>query len=87
MYSTRLTIQVARKQHRCTYCLEPIVPGEKYERWATYDIDCVTNKMHIECLAALSEDGEFEYVIGEGQRPAPGEFGRPASPTQTEGDA
>lgn len=72
MYCTPPTTQVARKRHQCTFCAEPIVPGEKYERWASYDDLCFTNKMHLECVAAAREDGRggsFEYVAFDNERP------------------
>ena len=75
MYNTPPITQKARKEHTCTYCFEKIKVGEKYERWASFDDSCYTNKMHLECIAVAFDD-DNEYVPGEGERPAIGEYGR-----------
>lgn len=74
---------IARKEHVCTWCCEKILVGETYERWVSIDDSANTNKMHLECVASIeaSEPGPWEYCPGDGQgqRPLPGEFGRPAN--------
>lgn len=41
---------VARKEHRCIWCGEPIVIGEKYRRTRLiWEGDPITNKWHKEC--------------------------------------
>ena len=62
MYCTPPKTLTAKVPHRCTYCGQAIDPGQKYERWASYDEKCYTNKMHPECLEDLSENGDGEYT-------------------------
>jgi hypothetical protein len=72
MYCTPTETRTARKQHRCTNCGEPILAGEKYERWGSVDDGkMLANIMHPECLAALQEDepSGFEYALYGGDRP------------------
>lgn len=72
MFSTSPIDRVARKQHRCTNCGEPIAPGETYKRWISFDDSAFTSKMHPECLVSLEEDcqyGKFEYMPYSGARP------------------
>ena len=81
-FNTPAVTLTARKQHQCTWCFEPIPPGEKYVRWVTLDDSAYTSKMHPECKRACAdtceECGDWEYMPGEGERPAVGEFGRTA---------
>ena len=64
---------IARKQHRCTNCGEPIMVGEIYKRWVSVEDGWFTSKMHKECLQSLIDesDGEFEYTPYNGERPKP----------------
>lgn len=79
MFCTPSIIRKARKEHKCSNCAEPILIGESYARWASFDDICTTSKMHQECLAMLDEDsdgGYFEYSPYSGERPAIGQYGR-----------
>jgi hypothetical protein len=65
-------IQVkARKPHRCSWCGEAIPTGEFYTRWYSVNEDGhgATSKMHGECVNALEEEGEGEYMPHENERP------------------
>ena len=70
-YCTPTKTLTARLQHRCTYCGEPILPGETYLTWASVDGQWFTNKMHPECLDDLREysDPDGEYTLYGGERP------------------
>jgi len=50
----------ARREHRCQWCGEPIVKGEKH-RLTVYCLDgkIVSDRLHDECHEAFQ--GEFEY--------------------------
>ena len=66
--STTQTIQKAIRPHRCSWCGEPIIPGESYARWRYFaDGDAVTVKMHRECESAqiqeTAETGENEFEL------------------------
>lgn len=39
----------ARKKHRCDYCLQPITPGEIYERTVLKYDDIYSWKSHLHC--------------------------------------
>lgn len=72
MYHTPTETRVARKDHRCTSCGEPILKGHEYKRWCSYDNAAYTSKMHPECFAYHMEDaeyGEFEYMPYSHERP------------------
>lgn len=63
---------VARKDHRCTNCGEPINKGDTYLRWTSVDDNWFTSKMHPECHQSLMDDadgGQFEYMPYSGERP------------------
>jgi hypothetical protein len=78
MYSTPAVTLKARKEHRCTWCGQTIIVGEKYVRWASYDGGyCDTNKMHDECHEVAVADGPFEYCLYEGERPTKSEEVKP----------
>lgn len=64
------TRQVARKEHRCTWCGESIVIGEHYTRWRYFGGDTPhTGKMHDECFAVYTDDGDGEYFEFDNERP------------------
>ena len=47
---------VARKEHRCWWCGEPIHKGDTYTRWTTVDNgDFQQTRTHPECAAAWGE--------------------------------
>lgn len=68
------TTPKARKEHRCIWCGEPILVGERYrcER-SVYDGQMQYHKWHLECNAAANE--HFRHCIddtfgpGEAERP------------------
>jgi hypothetical protein len=50
-------IHVARKEHRCTWCGQTILPGEKYlKRRGVCEGDASTVKHHLECEKAAEAD-------------------------------
>jgi hypothetical protein len=81
MYWTPAETRKARTEHRCTWCGQKILQGEKYLRWASYDGGyCDTNKMHPECHEAACDGlSDFEYVLYEGERPE-----KPSNKTEAE---
>jgi hypothetical protein len=51
----------ARKEHRCTWCGQMILIGEKYRHERVrVDGDMNTNDMHLECDEALAELCRYE---------------------------
>jgi hypothetical protein len=47
---------IARRDHRCIWCGETIVKGEKYHKQSgRFDGDFYVNKLHAECQSAMSE--------------------------------
>lgn len=72
-YCTPTESRKAAREHRCTCCGYPIVIGETYARWVSYDDGKAhANKMHRECLEACQEDAEggyFEYTPYGGEPP------------------
>jgi hypothetical protein len=64
----------ARKQHKCTWCGQPIFKGEDYVKWNSVEDSWFTNKMHGDCLEALDEEiragGDCEYAPYDNERPA-----------------
>jgi hypothetical protein len=79
---TMLESHTARQAHRCDSCNEPILPGETYRRWRSYDCrDVTTNRMHPECYTLhmdglLPGESEFEYSPGEHPRPRADQWGK-----------
>ena len=71
-YATKPASVLARAQHTCTWCAEPIPAKTAYWRWYSVNEDGVgnTSKMHDECLDALNQDGEGEYCPFENERPS-----------------
>ena len=65
---------VARKMHRCIWCGESIVTGEKYrDERSTFDGEFQHHKWHMECNADAVEyfnSGEGpEFYAHENERP------------------
>jgi hypothetical protein len=53
MFCSPTITPTARVEHKCTSCAEPILKGEKYLKWASFDDGATcTNKMHVECYDA-----------------------------------
>lgn len=66
----------ARKEHRCTWCGQKILAGEKYHFFVViYEGEAQSNKFHPECeedlQAAITDQrgGCFEFLPGEQERP------------------
>lgn len=60
----------AAKEHRCTYCGEPVPKGEFYkEQTGVWDGKAFRNKFHSECFDALCEEGEEEFCPYSNERP------------------
>ena len=66
MHIGSVTVQRARKRHRCWWCSEWIEPGEEYIRWCEVDADqFVVTKCHPECEQAWLDadlDGDEVYM-------------------------
>lgn len=73
MFCTDAERRVAKKEHRCTWCCQPIVPGTPYDRWLSIEDSAFVNKVHLECHDALRADfqywGDPEYTPFENERP------------------
>lgn len=72
MFCTIRTLKTARKNHRCTYCGDPIIAGDKYYTWESVDDSWFHSKMHPECVDALYDDYEDsfdEYQPFDNERP------------------
>lgn len=64
-------VRQARKAHRCTYCGQEITDGEKYTfQKGNHDGRWFESKMHPECFDDLCENGDGEYTLFGGERPA-----------------
>lgn len=60
----------ARKLHHCTYCAEPISPGDEYaHQTGVYDGRWYVNKMHPECFDDLCSDPDGEFTPYSNERP------------------
>lgn len=74
MHVFKSTNQIAKKEHRCTWCSQRILIGEKYARWANVDDSFFVSKMHEECVGAMldefRETGDNEYLPFENERPS-----------------
>jgi len=75
--------RTARKTHQCNYCLEPILPGERYELYVgKYDGELFEWKSHEICTDIAHEiwdyvdpwDGMGEEEFREGCRDVCGKF-------------
>lgn len=61
MFCTPRTLKTAKKNHRCTYCGDPIISGDKYYSWVSIDDGkFFRSKMHPECVDGLDVDYEGE---------------------------
>jgi hypothetical protein len=64
---------VARKQHRCEWCLGPIPEGEKHKQFrGMWDSEWQNWRMHNECYDEQQEEarhGECEFTPGCGEIP------------------
>lgn len=73
MYTTRKQLVKALKEHKCTWCSEPIVKNETYAKWKSADGSWFTSKMHQECCDAFHEDcadsWDFTYTPFDNERP------------------
>jgi len=66
----------ARKKHRCSWCGEPIPPGETYWREkSVYDGNFQNDAWHPECwedFGQYCEGGETEWMLYSAPRPERG---------------
>lgn len=66
------TRPIARKEHRCIWCGQAILKGEKYvaER-SVFDGEMQNHHWHPECLtdARATEDCEWEFMPYSNERP------------------
>ncbi|GGD63056.1 DUF7576 family protein [Caballeronia grimmiae] len=65
----------ANKEHRCTWCGEKILTGEKHVKTTgVYDGELQTNRFHFECDRACLEEARcdpgFEFTPYDNERPA-----------------
>jgi hypothetical protein len=62
--------RVARKEHKCTYCAEPISKGDGYVfQKGNYDGRWFESKMHPECFEDMCDIGDGEYMPYSNERP------------------
>ncbi len=65
--------RVARTQHRCIWCGESIVPGERYrDERSVYDGSMQKHRWHLECDEAGAvhfSEGDSEFSPHENDRP------------------
>lgn len=55
---------IARKQHPCIWCREPIDAGEQYHvQTCIFECEWQSNKYHTECFEAATENWDF-YTDG-----------------------
>lgn len=74
MFCTDRQTIVARKEHQCTWCGQPIAKGESHQMWKSVDGGWFTNRMHPECVQACNEEcsewNDDEYHPYDNERPA-----------------
>ena len=62
--------RTARKEHRCTYCAEPINAGDRYVlQTGVHDGSWFRSKMHGECFDDMCDAGDGEYTPYSNERP------------------
>jgi hypothetical protein len=61
MRTTGLAKRVARKQYRCDWCNEVILPGDRYIGWTQFDDVPSSTRLHPECMEAFKESDETEF--------------------------
>lgn len=67
------TQRTARKERRCEWCDEPILPGERYQyRSYIWDERLQTGGMHLDCSDAMQRAEPFQLEEGW----MPGDYGR-----------
>lgn len=69
------TTPKARKEHRCIWCAETILEGERYRREKSiYDGNMQNHAWHLECSEAaideFNEAPEEDFAAGDNERPA-----------------
>lgn len=78
MFVTATQLIIAKKEHRCTWCGQKILKGEKYSKWKSVDDSWFTSKMHAECHTAANDEnhywGDYEYVPFDNERPTKEEY-------------
>jgi hypothetical protein len=52
---TSTAVRKAHKEHRCSWCYEPILPGETYHRYRVFDDGPGTIRLHAECYAVIAQ--------------------------------
>lgn len=61
MFITETTTHNARKQHRCDWCWQFILPLNQYKRYRFYEGgDAGTIKMHPECYKVMQEEASLD---------------------------
>lgn len=64
---TTPTRQVARKDHKCNFCLQTIQKGTQYEKHAGFDSGTAwTWKNHVRCSALANITGMYREAMPEG---------------------
>jgi hypothetical protein len=60
----------ARKSHKCIWCGEAILPGEKYvDVTGIFEGDFQNNKFHPECSATQQGEDDESFCAYENERP------------------
>lgn len=61
------TSPIARKEHKCEWCGEPILKGEKHHReTGKFDGNFTSYRMHLECRDAVSKtanENHFHFWV------------------------
>lgn len=71
------TMPIARKQHKCDWCGQPILVKEMYYAYKVFDGEWDQDKFHFECSDKLEErlqqggEGELFDWRGEPRPPKP----------------
>ena len=66
------TKPIARKEHKCIWCAEPIVKGEKYYHdISKFDGTLQNHHWHLECVDAFWKDNyDNEFEAYQNERPS-----------------